>query len=428
LKTIIITSISLFISLVAFIFLKPNTQVNDCTQVFETNYYLDYQTQLKQKCQQHLLYPKISQSNLNDLISKVEEPVSNPEQARAYHENFVLSLRKNLSFYPTVQTENKEEERVFLQDLVTWIYTGVDLKQATYHYFYDEVYPKVTPQNSLAFILNALRFSKQFLGSGHRQRDADQYFSGNIPFLLFEIPNQVKTKVLRMGFPLTSSNRFHLPWANPLPYPEFDAFLKNQTHLYVNLMRRHGKESSSSHALEKLEALYPKLSVVTLDKNSKFYTQENYSELMKATHFKKLYLEQLLDIDGNYFWSKRVNKKDWQVELKQILTWTHQHYFANQEALSQKDRLNFIELSYLEILERLTEILQPESINITCRQCMDRAPSLYVLWMLKQKVINQTEAKALLLAPPLLIHNRTSYPLKINRFILASEKILNSKI
>ena len=109
--------------------------------------------------------------------------------------------------------------------------------------------------------------------------------------------------------------------------------------------------------------------------------------------------------------------------LKKILDLVHQRYFESNKALSQKERLNFIELTYLEILEHLADQLQVASMNITCRQCMDRGPSLYVLWMCKRGLLNQEQVKALLLCPPLLLHSRPSHRAKVNRFVQALKQV-----
>jgi len=424
LKTLKIISCSLLFTLIAFTFFNSTSAVQEGAQVFETPFYSDYHTQLNDFCQQHPLYQTVKSSQLQHLIKKIENPFIDENEARTHHEKFVQELRKNLALYKADDLENKEGNPLFLQDLVKWIFTQVDLKQSTYNYFYENIHPVNNPIDSYLTLLKSLQANKQFSGLSKHERNEDQYLSGNLPFFLFELPNAASTKVIRMGYPLDSTNRFFLPWITPKPYAELNNYLKQQRHLYVNLMKRKGSEGTCSKALEKLEKTYPKLRVVTLDKNSDFYHQKDLQDSIEASHFKRLYLEKLTAKDGNYYWSHTLDKESWHVELFYILENTHQRYFNSQAILSKEERLNFIELSYLEILEHLVEILQPQSLNITCKQCMDRGPSLYVLWMIKHQVISEAEAKALLLAPPLLIHNRPSYAGKINRFTSAAKKLL----
>jgi hypothetical protein len=59
-------------------------------------------------------------------------------------------------------------------------------------------------------------------------------------------------------------------------------------------------------------------------------------------------------------------------------------------------------------------------MNITCKHAIDRGPSLAVLWQLKLGLASENEAAALLLAPPLLMHNRTGHESRLERFTSAA--------
>jgi len=410
----------------SFVVFKETTLVDQSANEFTSSYYDDYHSQLTTFFLHHPLFEKVKKSpHLETLISAVKQPFENAREARLYHENFVRQLRKAIQSSSSQRNrKSAKTERFFLKELIHWIFYQADLKPGTIQYFYDGVSPRMDAQSSYDSILQILRLNPQFSGLKHHKYPGEnQYFHGNLPFLLFTLSNASSTKVFRMGYPLDSINHYRLPWITPKPYPEFKLFVETQSHLYVNLMKREGTESFATSALEQLENTYPNLSVVSLDKNSNFYLQKQDFKPLDAGYFKQKYWERLIDPTGNYYWSHSLNSEDWKKELMQILDKTHQNYFSNAPLLDRNERLDFIELSYLSILDRLAELLQPASMNISCRQCMDRGPSLYVLWMLKKNLVNQAEAKALLFAPPLLIHNRASHTSKIERFISAANRL-----
>ena len=418
---LLLTALILFCKATPSLFYKKK----EGEQVFKTDYYLFYGQQLRSFCHHHphyIAFKQNSSKNAVDLAAQIEAPLSlSFSQRRLQHETFVLSLRALLQDF-SLKGKAQTNEAVFLQDLVNWLYLVADLKEATYHCFKQQLFSEAPCKKSIRKTLQQLQGEKCFV-SKHLKPSDDQFLNGNLPFFLFRLPNLWQTQVIRMGYPLPTSSKFNFSGKQPLPYPEFATFLQQQPHLYVNLMRRQGKEKTASLALEQLEKIYPLLSVVTLDKNSAFYLQENSKKPMKVEVFKTLFLQQMLKKEGSYFWSSKLHKQVWDQTLKKILDLVHQRYFESNKALSQKERLNFIELTYLEILEHLADQLQVASMNITCRQCMDRGPSLYVLWMCKRGLLNQEQVKALLLCPPLLLHSRPSHRAKVNRFVQALKQV-----
>jgi hypothetical protein len=64
----------------------------------------------------------------------------------------------------------------------------------------------------------------------------------------------------------------------------------------------------------------------------------------------------------------------------------------------------------------------PETMNITCRQGIDRGPSFSALWLYKNGVFNLDQATVHLFVPPLLFHNRAPHASRIERFVSASKR------
>lgn len=310
-----------------------------------------------------------------------------PKERRAFHEAFVANLRKDPA-------------------LVREVFMGTSLTEA-YQEFLSRYIPPYQEGDFSVYLedsLKKLRNTSSLDGLKHNSPYDDSLMEGNLPFLQFRHPDG--TAVIRMAMPAIDG-RFGASGV----HPEFLAFIGQNKHLYVNLMKRHGLEVPLSRSIEALDG--DTLAVVTLDKNSPFYWQEgDYPD--SADAFKRLFLTHLKGSD--FYWSSKVK-----IDLKALLEKVHHDYFQEKPSLTQKERQDFIELAYLEILEDLTASFKPESMNITCKQAMDRAPSLAVLWQLKLGLAKQEEAAALLFAPPLLIHNRPTHRSRLTRFISALE-------
>lgn len=414
---------------------KKNISSTECANEFSSSYYKDYQAQLLTFVHSHPLLEPIKNasitpfnSHLQKLIRDLEQPLGDASQQRLYHENFVHQLREALTLSSASILPEEENARSFYQDLVQWIFLQADLRPSTLNYFYSLVQgPQAATFEALIPTLKALRAEKKFSRVRlDEEPSKDPFLHGNLPYRLLTLPNDSATVVFRMAYPLNDLNKLHLPWVTLFPQAEFLTFIENQPrHLYVNLMKRKGSESSASQALEQLETRHSNLCVVTLDRNSDFYWQNSkiYPAALDSSTFKTLFLNQLLDQEGSFYWTTALDLPNWKNELNSILDHVLTMYFPKQSFLDREERLDYIELAYLAILDKLVEKLNPSSMNITCRQCMDRGPALYVLWMLQKNQISEKELVALLLTPPILIHNRPSHLSRIERFRSAAKRI-----
>lgn len=403
-----------------WLYTLPVNSIEEGKNVFSSNYFKEYRAQLKNFVKQHPSYQQ--KPDLERLVKIIEEPLSSPDQARLSHQRFVTELRAQAALQVAQSDQNP-----FLSDLIRWIYTEADLRDATERYLYQYIpKPKNDLLKSIKQSVSALGDDPQFQGILLNDED-DPFLDGNLPSIQFNVNG---TKVIRMGTPATLVAFYPRFWSKSTIHPDFLEFIKVQpSHLYVNLMKREGLESSRTKAIESLEKEFPNIYVVSLDKNSTFYTQnaEEYPEFIENQKFKEIFLNQLLKAGGTYFWSQHLDPKEWEMALSQIYDQISATYFADKQTLNQKERQDLIELSYVGILDRLVEKLKPASMNITCRQGIDRGPSLMVLWMISKGGFSNEQLEAFLLAPPILMHNRASYPSKIARFISAAERIYTQK-
>ena len=325
-------------------------------------------------------------------------PVS--ENSMALNQTYIESMRKSGS-----------------PDAIVRLFKGADLTNSYQQFLFQYVAPYDGGDYFLYLknSLDALKAGGHFKKSKTTFSD-DSFAEGNLPFLQFKLPGN--TEVIRMGLPIVEKPYLRNLIMTPPVNPEFITFIRLQKrHLYVNLMKREGLEAPYSFAIESLEKNEPSFASVTLDKNSDFYWQEGPFP-SKSHAFKQAFYNRLVDPKGAYYFSAHLD--DWNAELKAILDEVHFKYFNQKSELSKQERQDFIELSYLEILDRLVALLKPDSMNITCKHAIDRGPSLAVLWQLKLGLAGENEAAALLLAPPLLMHNRTGHESRLQRFISAA--------
>jgi hypothetical protein len=317
-------------------------------------------------------------------------------------------LKVNQQFIKKIREDQNPDD-------INRLFTGANLT-SSYEQFLYQFTPRYQNGDFFQYLkdsLAALKADPHFKKSKTTFTN-DSFSEGNLPFLQFTLPTG--TKVLRMGLPIIEKSYLQSFFFSPALNPEFLVFVRSsQNHLYVNLMKREGLEGPSSKSLESQEKVEPALSVVTLDKNSDFYWQKgDYPDSIED--FKRAFYQQMTNPGGHYYWS--INLKN--LDLMQPMNAVHTQYFKNHQQLTVEERCDFIELTYLEILDQLVTLLNPHTMNITCKHAIDRGPSLTVLWQFKLGLATESQVTALLLAPPLLMHNRTSHESRLDRFTSAA--------
>jgi hypothetical protein len=405
--------------------------IEEGKNVFDSPIYSHYRRKLKQFIINHPAYENIKISpptayntKIKALIDEVDKQPDISQELRASHEAFIKKMRELIMSSQSFNQED-QESRNFLKEMIHWLFLEVDLKPEMQDFLYSYVDPpKAELLTYLRETRKRLHAHHQFDGIQQQASYEDQFLQGNLPSLITILNHQ--TKLIRLGQPICQSSRL-LWWCMPPQVsPEFLLFLNQHPHhFYVNLMKRRGIEGPITHALEMLENQHDHFYVITLDKNSSFYWQDDpkYSEVLDSRNFKQAFLDNMCSLQGNYFWSKHLNPLMWKEELQRLIHHIHQSIFHNQEFLNRQERQDFIEITYLAILDHLVDKWNPSSMNITCRQGMDRAPSLMGLWMLQKGELGKEEIAALLLAPPLILHNRSSYASRMERLISAAKRI-----
>lgn len=267
----------------------------------------------------------------------------------------------------------------------------------------------------------------------------DPFCQENTPYHLFKIAS---TSFIRMGTPTREgyfSSLTHKAEVNE----EFRAFLESyealgERHLYINLQNRllgcpGYNESPRCLALENLALEYPKtFFIVTLNKNGSFWHQDGkFATIDKASTFKEALFEEMLSPHSGYHFCKEAGITH--DIIKKLSALIHEEFFASAPNLSLKERKDFVELFYTHLIDYLVETLKPHSVNITCKDGIDRAGTSSALYFVYKHLKNKgsltsqeiSHLKALLFAPALLVKKRPPTYERFQRFLSSANHLLS---
>jgi len=165
---------------------------------------------------------------------------------------------------------------------------------------------------------------------------------------------------------------------------EFQAFLRQlashkrgDQHLIINLQDRTSwEEHARCEVLEKAQKsaeFSPNLVVATLPKYTDFYFQSDvYLQLNKAEDFLDSIIEQVKGGEScGFFFPKSFNQTQADSFTSKAVPLIHQTFFGGKNALSRKNRLDFIEIFYHFLTLKMIESVQPHSLSFTCKDAVD---------------------------------------------------------
>ncbi len=227
-----------------------------------------------------------------------------------------------------------------------------------------------------------------------------------------------RIKMVRMGCPTKES------WfQSPQIIEEFKGLLKalkfeNKNHLYVNKQRTWSKEGLRSSAIKDLQKTNDHFFCLCLPSDGAFYYQQNvYDVVEKATHFKDIFFNMLIGKRAKgYYHIPVVWLKDFMFveKIRETLNQVHHLYFNAKEDLSSLEKRFFIEHCYTHLIILCLKYFEIHSVNITCRDGIDRAgceqAKLLYYFHISLGIENEIESKKerqfLVHIPPYLAKNR----------------------
>jgi len=454
---------------------KRSVEMHD--NIFDSSIYASYYAQLNTFVAQQLMrYPSIAKllsvemaegANQETKKNFLEYILAGPkssciEDKKTFHQGMVGQLRQIVSQRNGIDDSSdllEKEWKSLIDKLLIWIYTGPDLRFSNQLFFYEKagiVPEEITAEKFCDVITNTyrgLRENQEFGGlvDGAFDTLEDPHFFGDVSSRLFMLASKQGKRILFIRTPNTVQDLYFDESLNNLTSAkvneEFLSYIQaceaiEHKHLYINLQYNFNspdnKDSDGvlrSKALENADRETPQgLAVVSLDKNSNFYRQNNeYEFRSNAEEFKNRLYANCVSGEG-YYWTKHIDVISWQKKLLDILEEVHSFYFDNRSELSCEERRDFIELAYIKVIDTLIESLQPDSVNITCHVSIDRAPSTYVLYYLSKLLESHeqitsakfNELRVMLLAPSLCCHNRPIVESRVNRFVSTAARLLDS--
>ncbi len=406
----------------------PSQELQEYEFIFKSPIYTDYTEQLKTFVETSTLKPPFS----------LFDPHQAMDKQQAYYMAWMQQLRTQLNQYPLTGASSSS-----LYQLCYWRYTQPNLLPAYWKWFqqFGAHYSLNLERNPDAVLTQLSTLMQEILQdtrllSDWEKDSLDPHLAGHLPSFLYQLNN---TRFIHTARTVIDSAD-HL---ESQVIPEFLGYLKQlkqegQTHLYINLMLRSSYAKAACHALEDLEK-HPNIGnviqVMTLDKTSNFYWQEAEfgQPEQQAAEFKEQFFSYLFDDSpqSNYKWPSQLDRTEWQSFCQMVLDQVHHLYFDNQPILSNKEREDFIELTYLHLIEEVLQRYQPTYCNISCRHSIDRGPSILALFYayqrLKEGYWTEEDSQMLvtiLFVPPIITHQRGPHTYRIERLQQTFERLL----
>lgn len=218
---------------------------------------------------------------------------------------------------------------------------------------------------------------------------------------------------------------------------EFKCFLNTLQgrHLLVNLQDRTSwKEHARSTVLEELQNLaefHEKLTVITLAKDTDFYHQDAfYYNLNLAEDFINQFKEHLTSKECGFYFPKEIQDKLFPIDS--LLHDIHKKHFSSKNVLSRRERLDFIELAYLLIIDKIATLSHAKTISFTCKDGIDVGSAQEAAYFaFKHPHFTDKEKETYiftLFAPSFLLRERLIQEERMSRLLLLLKHLLSTAI
>lgn len=399
--------------------LKRNYENNFLTNIFDS-----YENQLTEHSKVLNLPP--------DLENILIHPVDSPDEKRAKHESIVNLLRSFI-------TDNKNNPINVVEDINEFsfiLYTKTHVLPEMYNFIassIDWVDESISTQ-SFSKVLHdsyiGLKSAPQF--GGHYKVNpeiVDLHLEGFLPSYLYTAHG---SDYLFLPRPLIENKVTKEESINPI----FLSYLRhvkrlNKKHLYINVSSRNNLLES----LAKTEEFKNTFHIITMDRTSDFYWQENeWQNQNNASEFIQDFKKAIV-LGERFHWPEIILEKNWIETASAILDLVHKSYFHSDSLLNDTERMAFIDIALVKLSEAAKQIISPDFINISCAYTNDRGPSQfsleYVYNMLKENgkfdEKNKRDLLAMVFGPPLTSHNRPTHDYRLDRLSMAMDLLTNPK-
>lgn len=345
------------------------------------------------------------QKGVLELLQILNEPQG---KFRDAHQAFLIGLRQLLeseAYRGEIQKEAPSSEALLLQQICYVRFTQVQITA-----FLDELMDLVMETGGKAQVgdliedLNEAEFEaiqgakpemganviavniQKFAGSANVGFDP-HLKSRNKPYVLYdmELKNGKEVRVLRFGSP-TIEGAYTDPTAKI--NPEFENYIRQlkatgKKHLYFSLQnfipKGFGDETARNTALLQLAGKYPEtFHFVCLAQDSAFYKQKAPfgEETPSPADFSQQFVAQIFDLDkavSGFYLPESLKTAPFREESKALLDAVIKALYPNAEHLDKQQKMDAIEVFYAAFELLIMRKLEPDFMNITCKDAIDRA-------------------------------------------------------
>lgn len=261
----------------------------------------------------------------------------------------------------------------------------------------------------------------------------DTLFLDNIPCHLFDIYiGEEKSSFIRLPSP-TYQEFIDKAYVAE----EFKGMLRDyvsssieRRHLLFNLQDRTSwKEHSRCLVLEELQR-FPEFGktilVVTLAMDTDFYNQTTpYDDLDDVDSFLEQFKEHISSESSGFYFPEPLKRALYPDFIDKVILMIHEVFFSCKKVLSREERKIFIDIFYLFLQLKVMDLVNPDTISLTCKDSIDVGGCANALFYSFLKIIegrgfekeDYNFLNAILFVPSLLIRERSISSARFYRII-----------
>ncbi len=211
-------------------------------------------------------------------------------------------------------------------------------------------------------------------------------------------------------------------------------------HLLVNLQDRTSwREHQRCKVLEELQDRgdYAKtFCVFTLACDTEFYQQiAPYADNNHAAAFIQQFQEHLESQNSGYYFPEHLRKALFGGWIEKLLKGVHMALFNNRNVLLRRDRLDFIQITYLLVVLKALELTNPTTFSLTCKDGVDLGSSTSAMLYALIKIVSEEQfgqaeldyLRLMLFGPAMLIRERNIISERFTRAQSAIKSLAQGK-
>lgn len=260
----------------------------------------------------------------------------------------------------------------------------------------------------------------------------DPLLQRNVPGHLYDLfLDDACVSVIRMACPVRQGyihkaiiNEEFKEWTRAVDPDQMTP--RRDSHLLVNLQDSTSwREHARCKVIEDLPNHIPydqRLTTMTLAVDTDFYYQRPpYQRVSQADVFMQQLRENLEGEGSGCFFPQVIREALSPQWLDRLLGAIHQVFFSKRNVLSPKERMNFIELTYLFVILKALDTVKPDSLSLVCKDGVDAGSAFqaFLFGALKiciqdmESQVDRESLELILNAAPLLVRERA---MESNRF------------